>query len=81
MPMSIRMSSEEELVEEGWFSDEELFEEGVLDSAHWPNLSRPSNRTSLMEAKTQRNKMKKKEESIKLRRYSGLPALFMIPVW
>jgi hypothetical protein len=70
------MSSEEELTADGWFSDEELFEEGVLDSAHWL-----SNRISLMEAKTQRNKMKKKEESIKLRRYSGLPALFMIPVW
>lgn len=65
MPMRIRRSVWLEREEE--FRMEELKEEEAARE-HRPNFKRASKRASLMEAKTQRKKMKKIEERRKGRR-------------
>jgi hypothetical protein len=51
----------------------------MLARAHLPKLSKLSNRNSLMEAKTHKNKMKNKEEIMNRCRY-GLEELFIV-IW
>ena len=66
MPMRIRISVWLETEEE--FTREELKEVVAATPEHWPNFKRVSKRTSLMEAKTQRKRMKKNERRTKRRR-------------
>lgn len=66
MPMRIRISVSLETEEE--FTREELKEVVAAATEHRPNFKRASKRASLMEAKTQRKRMKKIEGRTKRRR-------------
>lgn len=86
MPMSIRMSSSEE--EEFWgvreevvsfvLNDEDLVSSLMTAAAQLLSLKRASNRTSLIEAKAQRQQMKKIEERIKPRRSAVFAVFIMV---
>lgn len=79
--MSIRISSDEEFVAPTSLafdkkSSDRRDEE--LRKAQRPNLSKLSNLTSLMEAMTQRNKMKKTDETMNWRWYGLEVEAFII---
>lgn len=86
MPMSIRISSSEE---EGFWgvreevvsfvlNDEDLVSSLMTAAAQLLSLKRASNRTSLIEAKAQRQQMKKIEERIKPRRSAVFAVFIMV---
>ena len=79
--MSIRISSVDEFEMSMVSEDDELDDwEGIFEKAHLPNLKRLSKRSSFIEAKMQRNTMKKKQDRMKLR-LSGLVAFVMMYVY
>lgn len=68
--MRILISSgvDEDLIDSKELNSEDELErcEGMLEKAHLLNLNKFSNLISLIEAKAQRNKMKKKQEMMNL---------------